>query len=380
MSYRKGETNEFYRINHTTNPDAATSCRASAGSGPVLRIQNFQRRSCQPEQVDLAGDLSLYQSAWPGHFSNDRQKARFRMIRVEGLKKTIRGNEILKGINLNVKNGEIYGFIGHNGAGKSTTMNILTGLSKPTAGSCEVNGIIVETIKTPGDLQIGFLPEEPRFLSWLTAYETLDYLGNQPGKKAISEMLAWSGLEEAANRRVGGFSRGMKQRLGIGAALIGNPDLLILDEPSSALDPEGRAEVLALIMDLKKMGKTVLFSSHILSDVERVCDTVGMIANGVMIFEKSLSDMKQDFNLPIIDVELYQSLDRQLVQELNKIPGVEEVGEMMNGFSITCTDGVEMSKQLMGYFSNRNVGVRSLAVRENRLEDLFLREGKTNEA
>jgi len=302
------------------------------------------------------------------------------MIRVEGLKKVIRGNEILKGINLNVKNGEIYGFIGHNGAGKSTTMNILTGLSKPTAGICEVNGRRVDAIKTPGDLKVGFLPEEPRFLSWLTAYETLDYLGKQPGKKTVMEMLAWSGLEESANRRVGGFSRGMKQRLGIGAALIGNPDLLILDEPSSALDPEGRAEVLALIMDLKKMGKTVLFSSHILSDVERVCDSVGMIANGAMIFEKSLSAMKQDFNLPIIDVELYQSQGKQVALELNTLPGIEEVGHILGGISITCKDGVEMSKQLMHFFSNRNIGVRSLAVRENRLEDLFLKEGRTHEA
>ena len=302
------------------------------------------------------------------------------MIKVEGLKKVIRGNEILKGIDLNVKRGEIYGFIGHNGAGKSTTMNILTGLSKPTAGICEVNGRSVETIKTPGELKVGFLPEEPRFLSWLTAYETLEYLGKQPGKTAVKEMLAWSGLEEAANRRVGGFSRGMKQRLGIGAALIGNPDLLILDEPSSALDPEGRAEVLAMIMDLKQMGKTVLFSSHILSDVERVCDTVGMIANGGMIFEKSLSEMKLDFSLPIIDVELYQSFDKQLALELNAIPGIEEVGNKIGGVSITCKDGVEMSKELMRYFSKRNVGVRSLAVRENRLEDLFLKEGRTHEA
>jgi ABC-2 type transport system ATP-binding protein len=302
------------------------------------------------------------------------------MIRVEGLKKTIRGNEILTGINLNVKSGEIYGFIGHNGAGKSTTMNILTGLSKPTEGICEVNGRRVDAINTPGDLQVGFLPEEPRFLSWLTAYETLDYLGKQPGKKVVSEMLAWSGLEEAANRRVGGFSRGMKQRLGIGAALIGNPDLLILDEPSSALDPEGRAEVLALIMDLKKMGKTVFFSSHILNDVERICDSVGMIANGRMIFQKSLSEMKLDFNLPIIDVEFYQSIDKELALALKTLPGIEEVADNISGVSITCKDEIEMSKQLMSYFSKLNVGVRSLAVRENRLEDLFLKEGRTNEA
>lgn len=302
------------------------------------------------------------------------------MIRAEGLKKIIRGTEILKGIDIHVKPGEIYGFIGHNGAGKSTTMNILTGLSKPTAGFCEVNGKRIDSIHAPGDLQVGFLPEEPRFQLWLTAYETLDYLGNQPGRDKVKRMLEWAGLEKSANRRVGGFSRGMKQRLGLGAALISNPDLLILDEPSSALDPEGRAEVLGLIVDLKKMGKTVLFSSHILSDVERVCDTVGMIAGGEMIFEKSLDEMKHSFNLPVIDVELYQPMAPGLPLELEALPGILAAKAGKPGISVTCRDGDETSRQLMHYFSKRNIGVRSLAIRENRLEDLFIKEARNHEA
>lgn len=120
----------------------------------------------------------------------------------------------------------------------------------------------------------------------MTAHEILVYLSGVRKTGRIAEILRWTGLADAQYRRVGGFSRGMKQRLGIGAALIRNPQLLILDEPSSALDPEGRSEVLHLIKELKNMGKTILFSTHILDDVERVCDTVGMIDAGRMIFEK----------------------------------------------------------------------------------------------
>ena len=140
-------------------------------------------------------------------------------------------------------------------------MNILAGLSRPTHGECIVNRRAIAEIKHPGDLHIGYLPEDPRFYPWMTAYETLQYLGGNVKRERIVEVLEWIGPEDAARRRVGGFSRGMKQRLGIGASLIRDPALLILDEPSSALDPEGRADVLSLIAEMKQMAKTVLFSN-----------------------------------------------------------------------------------------------------------------------
>lgn len=300
------------------------------------------------------------------------------MITVRNLKKSFHSFEALKGIDLNVKSGEIYGFIGHNGAGKSTTMNILSGLSRPCGGTCLVNGKDVMKAVRPSDLNIGYLPEDPRFYPWLTARETLKYLGSS-GKNAVTkdrvqEMLHWVGLTDAAGRRVGGFSRGMKQRLGIASAMIHNPALLILDEPSSALDPEGRSDVLRLMKDLKQMGKTVFFSTHILSDVERVCDTVGIIASGKMIVEKPLHDIQRDHILPIYDIEPSIPLSGETVKGLRALPGVNDVQVKDDLVTVTARDADELSKQLMGFFAAGNVPVKSLTLHKHTLEDIFLKE------
>ncbi len=298
------------------------------------------------------------------------------MITVTNLHKTFQSYHALKGINLHVKKGEIYGFIGQNGAGKSTTMNILAGLSVPAAGSCTVNGMDVTKISHPSDLKIGYLPEDPKFYPWMTAYETLDYLGNSPshsaGKQRIEQMLEWVGLSDAARRRVGGFSRGMKQRLGIGAALIHDPELVILDEPSSALDPEGRSDVLHLITDLKQMGKTVFFSTHILSDVERVCDTVGIIASGQMIMEKPLAVILKDNVVPIYDMVLGEALNGALLDDLEKMDGVLAV--QAHGHKVSVTLKTADSKRLIRFLADNGISVRELVQRKNDLEDIFIKE------
>lgn len=298
------------------------------------------------------------------------------MITVTNLHKTFQSYHALKCINLHVKKGEIYGFIGQNGAGKSTTMNILAGLSVPAAGSCTVNGMDVTKISHPSDLKIGYLPEDPKFYPWMTAYETLDYLGNSSshsaGKQRIEQMLEWVGLSDAARRRVGGFSRGMKQRLGIGAALIHDPELVILDEPSSALDPEGRSDVLHLITDLKQMGKTVFFSTHILSDVERVCDTVGIIASGQMIMEKPLAVILKDNVVPIYDMVLGEALNGALLDDLEKMDGVLVV--QAHGHKVSVTLKTADSKGLIRFLADNGISVRELVQRKNDLEDIFIKE------
>lgn len=300
------------------------------------------------------------------------------MITVRNLKKNFHSFEALKGIDLNVKSGEIYGFIGHNGAGKSTTMNILSGLSRPSGGTCVVNGKDVLKTTRLSDLNIGYLPEDPRFYPWLTAKETLEYLGSSGKSTAlkdrVQEMLHWVGLADAANRRVGGFSRGMKQRLGIASAMIHNPSLLILDEPSSALDPEGRSDVLRLMKDLKQMGKTVFFSTHILNDVERVCDTVGMIASGKMIVEKPLHDIQKDHILPIYDIEPSIPLSSEAVSRLQALRGVTDVRVKDDLVTVTARDADDLSKQLMGFFAAKDIPVKSLTLHKHTLEDIFLKE------
>ena len=305
------------------------------------------------------------------------------MITVRGLKKDFKTFQALKDIDLNVKKGEVYGFIGHNGAGKSTTMNILAGLSRPNAGECLINGMDIKKISHPGDLNVGYLPEDPRFYTWMTARETLSYLGKGntvTNRKRVEEMLSWVGLREAANRRVGGFSRGMKQRLGIASALMHDPSLLILDEPSSALDPEGRSDVLRLIGELNQMGKTVFFSTHILSDVERICDTVGMIAAGKIIMEKPLDEMQKDHILPIFDIELTSPLKAQALDNLLGLAGVKDVKIAENNLSVYVMDTALLSKRLMAFFAGEDVPVLSFGLRKHTLEDIFMKEAASHEA
>lgn len=304
------------------------------------------------------------------------------MITVKNLTKNFNSFSALKGINLRVKKGEIYGFIGQNGAGKTTTMNILAGLSRLTKGSCLVNGKDVTKIKHPSELHIGYLPEDPRFYPWLTAFEILEYLGNSGGRRVaaagIKELLDWVGLSEAARRRVGGFSRGMKQRLGIAAALIHDPELLIFDEPASALDPEGRNDVLNLIKELKNMGKTIFFSSHILSDVERACDTVGIIIAGKMAAEKPLPEMLKEDILPSYDITLQKPIDSGILDKLSQIQGVSKVTGNELNFSVM-TDAFFDTSLLFKFFVDNKLAVNSFARRQNRLEDVYLQEVNTSD-
>ena len=298
------------------------------------------------------------------------------MIEVVDLHKHFKTVHALKGISLNVRKGEIYGFIGQNGAGKSTTMNILAGLSRPDSGQCVVNGKDVREIHHPSDLRIGYLPEEPRFYPWLSAKETLDYLGSgkqgSVSRQRIGEVLDWVGLSAAAGRRVGGFSRGMKQRLGIGAALLHDPELLILDEPSSALDPEGRKDVLNLIIDLRQMGKTVIFSSHILSDVERVCDTVGMIVSGQMAMEKPLQEILGDVSASVFDIILQVPVTQGVIGRINDLDGVMAVSCQDNQLAVTVHDAVLGSTALMRFLADESIAVQGMTLRKNSLEDIFI--------
>ncbi len=300
------------------------------------------------------------------------------MIQVKGLHKKFGQFEALKGINLNVTKGEVYGFLGHNGAGKSTTINILSGLSKPSAGTCKVNGWDIQKIAHPGDLHIGYLPEEPKFYPWMTASEILEYLGAQWKEGSINtrveEMLDWVGLKQSANRRVGGYSRGMKQRLGMAAVLFYNPELLLLDEPSSALDPEGRCVVLNLISDLKSRGKTVFLSTHILNDVERVCDRVGILSQGNMIVEKPLNTLLSENVKSIYDIIFDKKIDSETINIIKQLPGIKNIEIQEEKLSVKVDLPDEASKTLLSFFLNVDVTVQSFTLRRPSLEDIFLEE------
>jgi len=201
----------------------------------------------------------------------------------------------LKPLQLSVEEGEIFGFLGPNGAGKTTTLKMLMGLVYPTAGSARILGMEINDPRMKA--QIGFLPEQPYFYDYLTARELLEYYGRLSGmasadrSKKVGEMIERVGLRDSADVQLRKFSKGMLQRVGIAQAILHNPRVIFLDEPMSGLDPIGRREVRDLVEQLKQEGKTVFFSTHILSDAEALCDRVAIINLGELLRVGSISEL-----------------------------------------------------------------------------------------
>jgi len=203
--------------------------------------------------------------------------------------------KVLDGVSLSINKGEVFGFLGPNGAGKTTTIKIITGLIRPTRGSVRIFGQDVDTLEVKK--RIGFLPEAPYFYDYLTGYEFLRFHQQLSrygiDRKYIFDLLTLMDLKDAVDVPLRHYSRGMLQRIGFAQVLINDPDLLILDEPLSGLDPIGRKEIKDQIMIEKKKGKTIFFSSHILPDAEEICDRIGIIMNGRILQVGALDDLLQ---------------------------------------------------------------------------------------
>jgi len=223
-------------------------------------------------------------------------------IEIVGLCKQFTGKRMtkidaLKGLDLEIAQGEVFGFLGPNGAGKSTTIKLVMGLLKATSGTSRIMG--VDSSQTESRLHVGFLPENPAFYEYLSAEEYVTFVGSQFGMKSAllkrrsEEVLKRLDLWEARRRPMRGYSKGMVQRVGLAQALVHDPDVYILDEPMSGLDPIGRALVKDIILDLKKRGKCVFFSTHITDDVEKVCDRVGVIDKGLLLVVDSVTNILQ---------------------------------------------------------------------------------------
>lgn len=198
-------------------------------------------------------------------------------------------------LDLEVGRGQIYGLLGPNGSGKSTTLKITLGLVPPTTGRAEVFGRDSEDVASRE--AVGFLPENPYFYKFLTGAETLRFYGKLCGlrgaklKRRVDEMLALTGLTSARDRRLAGYSKGMLQRIGLAQALIQEPALLVLDEPTAGVDPAGARDIRDLLLDLKSRGITVLLSSHLLGQVQEICDRIGILANGRLVREGPLREL-----------------------------------------------------------------------------------------
>ncbi len=204
----------------------------------------------------------------------------------------------VKGVSLSIPEGGVYGLIGPNGSGKSTVMKLLVGLLSPDAGECRVFGL--PATASPNRREIGFLPENPYFYKFLTGEETVRFYGRLCGlrgevlRKRTDELLEIVGLTEARNRRLRGYSKGMLQRIGLAQALVQNPRLLVLDEPTAGVDPIGSRTIRDIILNIKKQGVTVFLCSHLLEQVQEICDRVGVLYQGCLIAEGTMDELTCD--------------------------------------------------------------------------------------
>jgi ABC-2 type transport system ATP-binding protein len=287
--------------------------------------------------------------------------------------------QAVKGISFRVQRGDIFGFLGPNGAGKTTTIKMLTGLIAPSGGSARVFG---DRIPSPRARQkMGFLPENPYVYPYLTPREFVEMCGRLSGlgARAVRDrarsVLSQVGILYAADRPVRRLSKGMLQRTGLAAALVSDPELLILDEPMSGLDPVGRKEVKDLILDERKRGRTIFFSTHILSDVEVMCDEVTILRRGEVVVSGKLSDLlrrevqRTDIGVQGAD-EAFEARCTSVGHRVSRL-GARVVVEV---------EGAALVDQVLSDALRSGFSVTEVIPRHETLEDLFVREAITKDA
>lgn len=293
------------------------------------------------------------------------------MLTLSHVSKSFGNHKIIQDLSFSVKEHAIYGFIGQNGAGKTTTMKMILGLLKADGGEITVHGETVHYGQNKTNQYIGYLPDVPEFYGFLTPAEYLTLCGEITGmekreiKPRVQEMIRLVGLEDA-NRRIHGFSRGMKQRLGIAQALLNHPKLLICDEPTSALDPAGRKEILDVLMAVREY-TTILFSTHILSDVERICDEIALLHEGKLAWNGTLEEVKHMRKGSGFCVEVCREKDVALIRE--RFPEGRQ-----NGTTEFVYEGKteEDMSEMMRFCLEQGIFLQRIEMIEPTLENLFM--------
>ena len=289
------------------------------------------------------------------------------MIKIKNLNISFKDKEVLKGIDLHVPKNSIYGFLGKNGAGKTTTMKTILGFLTPDDGEVIVNDEVVKFGGESTNKYIGYLPDVPEFYSYMTAREFLAFcaeltkINKEEIKPRVDEILKLVGLENEKHK-IKGYSRGMKQRLGIAQALLNKPKLLICDEPTSALDPVGRKEILDTLKAVSKE-TTVLFSTHILSDVERVCTDVAVLDEGVIKVFGNLEEIKSKYVKEEYTLELESIKDIELIKK-----EFDSIKQINNKLLLPSSELFNV----LDFISTNKINVIKLEKNEPTLESLFM--------
>lgn len=299
------------------------------------------------------------------------------ILKIENLYKNFASNKVINDLTFSVPEHSVFGFLGQNGSGKTTTMKMILGLLKPKSGSISICGEAVTYGETKTNRFIGYLPDVPEFYNYMTPKEYLKLCGEITGMSTADinikseELLTLVGLKKE-NKRIGGFSRGMKQRLGIAQALLNSPKLLICDEPTSALDPIGRKEILDILQQVKE-NTTVLFSTHILSDAERICDRILVLNEGKAILSGNLTQIKAQHNRDSLLIEFNSDEDIQRFISNKKIyPFLKDIKQTKRSLIFHTKDVYKLESTVLSVFVENSIFPNKLEILEPTLESLFL--------
>jgi ABC-2 type transport system ATP-binding protein len=292
-------------------------------------------------------------------------------IELDSVTKRYRDAIALQDLDLRVGESEIYGFLGPNGAGKSTTINILLDFARPDRGDVRVLGYDAHHESKQIRQHTGVLPEGADVYERLSGRQHLrfaiDSMGGDEDPDAVAERV---GISDALSRKAGGYSKGMKQRLVLGMALVGEPDLLILDEPTTGLDPSGAREMREIIREEANRGATVFFSSHILGQVDAVCDRVGILREGELVAEDSVEDLRDEVGTESTLIVDADRVPEGLSDALRALSSVSEVSIEDTTITVSCTDDAKTS--VLTTIENEGVEVEAFSTKEASLEDLFV--------
>ncbi|GLO64368.1 ABC transporter ATP-binding protein [Oceanobacillus kimchii] len=295
------------------------------------------------------------------------------LLKASDLVKSFGSKNAVNGINFDIEEGRCVALLGPNGAGKTTTLKMLSGLLEPTSGSIDFKGEKAKDLRQ----FIGYLPQYPTFFNWMSGKEFLVFAGQlaklnrKEAEKRSEELLERVGLTNAKKRKIGGYSGGMKQRLGLAQALIHRPKLLILDEPVSALDPLGRREVLDMMREIKEE-TTILFSTHVLHDAEEISDDILIINAGKIVISGSLGNVMEEYRQPILQIE-FESLATDWLKSIASYSFVSEVNIQGNKASIVLKDMVYGKQALLRDIADRKLPIRKFEISQTTLEDLFMK-------